>query len=193
MKQVENALKTYPWLIPLLLGVLLIGVVLTVLIVLFLKKREEKKIPEFVILDKKKEVENRNLEQAPVPPHRSSVKEKNMTEGLFEFSDTGLKSYQLKLYDLKMPGVVYQTNLSERVVIGRKASNDICIPNMTLSGEHCEILLKNGKMYVHDLNSKNGTFLNGNKSRVTEEEMRSGSVIEMGAMRMKAELVVFQM
>lgn len=192
MKQVVDAIKTYPWLVPLLLGVLLVGVVLAAVVVLILKKQEEKNVPKFVVLDEKSEEENGNRSQVPVRPFRPPSSDTNMTEGFFEFSDTGLKSYQLKLYDLNMPGVVYQTNLSERVVIGRKASNDICIPNKTLSGEHCEILLKNGKMYLHDLNSKNGTFLNGNKNRVIEEEMRSGSVIEMGAVRMKAELVVFQ-
>lgn len=193
MKQIGDAFKTYPWLIPLFVGVLLIGVVVAVVVVLILKKQEEKNVPKFVVLEEENEGENGNRSQVPVRPPRQPSSDTDMTEGFFEFPDTGLKSYQLKLYDLNMPGVVYQANLSERVVIGRKASNDICIPNRTLSGEHCEVLLKNGKMYLHDLNSKNGTFLNGNKNRVIEEEMRSGSVIEMGAARMKAELVVFQM
>lgn len=192
MKQLSDAFSTYPWLLPLLAGVLLIGVAATVAVLLILKKREQKHMQEFVVLDEKAnhESENRPAGPAPAPVFDD---DDGKTMRLFDYPDTGLKSYQLNLYDLNSPGVVYRVNLSDRVVIGRRASCDVCIPNGTLSGEHCEILLKNGKMYLHDLNSTNGTFLNGNTNRVTEEELASGSVFEMGAIRLKAELAVFQM
>lgn len=192
MKQLSDAFSTYPWMLPLLLGVLLIGVAATVAVLLILKKREQKHMQEFVVLDEKVSHESENRPEGPAPaPVFDDDDGKTMR--LFDYPDTGLKSYQLNLYDLNSPGVVYRVNLSDRVVIGRRASCDVCIPNGTLSGEHCEILLKNGKMYLHDLNSTNGTFLNGNANRVTEEELASGSVFEMGAIRLKAELAVFQM
>lgn len=192
MKQLSDAFSTYPWLLPLLAGVLLAGIGATAAVILILKKQEQKHMQDFVVLDDTKKEEPVNRPSGPVPtPVFDDDDGKTMR--LFDYPDTGLKSYQLKLYDLNSPGVMYQVNLSDRVVIGRRSGCDICIPNGTLSGEHCEILLKNGKMYLHDLNSTNGTYLNGNTARVTEEELKSGSIFEMGAIRLKAELVVFQM
>lgn len=188
MNQLKGAFVNYPWLFPLLVCVLLAGVGLAVVVNFILKKREQKNMQNFVVLaDSKEEIESK---QQPVS---LSYEDDDKTMSLFDYSDTELKSYQLTLYDLNSPGVVYRLNLNDRVVIGRRASCDVCIPNGTLSGEHCEIILKNSRMYLHDLNSTNGTFLNGNSSRITEEELTSGSIFEMGSVRLKAELAIFQM
>jgi hypothetical protein len=92
-----------------------------------------------------------------------------------------LRSYQLVLQDLKHPGKKYTANMTERITIGRREDCVICIQNLTLSGIQCEIILNNGHMMLRDTGSHNGTYLNGGKTRVTEIELQSGDVLEMGS------------
>lgn len=44
--------------------------------------------------------------------------------------------------------------------IGRREGFDLCLANHHVSGLHAEILEENGKLWVYDLNSINGTFVN---------------------------------
>lgn len=191
MKQLQDAFSNYPWLLPLLAGALLLGIVIAVIIVTVLKKREERRMQPFEVLDAEEPISqiSKNMEHS----FFTESDDEDRTRHLFDYPDTDLKTYQLQLIDLNFPGKVYQVNLTDRVVIGRKNSCTVCIPDSTLSGEHCEITLKNGRMYLRDLNSTNGTFLNGNPNRVAEEVLPSGSVIDMGAVRLKAECSVLQL
>lgn len=50
------------------------------------------------------------------------------------------------------------TNSSFR--IGRRTGNDLQIPSMCVSGEHAEILEVAGFLFIRDLGSTNGTFVN---------------------------------
>ena len=52
--------------------------------------------------------------------------------------------------------------------IGRKAQ--VCLPDQTVSKQHAEISVKNGEIYLRDLNSTNGTFLVKNDRRVEFHE-----------------------
>lgn len=65
----------------------------------------------------------------------------------------------------------------ERITIGRKASNEIHIDDPTISGEHAAILMLQNA-YVEDLNSTNGTSLNGKP--VTKRQLNHGDLIKIG-------------
>jgi len=65
----------------------------------------------------------------------------------------------------------------ERITIGRKASNAIHIDDPTVSGEHAAILMLQNA-YVEDLNSTNGTNLNGKP--VTKRQLNHGDLIKIG-------------
>lgn len=47
----------------------------------------------------------------------------------------------------------------DEVSIGRKAENDLVLPDQQVSGKHAKLFVKNGKLYVVDHGSSNGTFL----------------------------------
>lgn len=47
--------------------------------------------------------------------------------------------------------------------VGRKPDNDIVLENATVSGHHCKLYAAGGTWFVEDLNSTNGTFVNGKK------------------------------
>ena len=48
--------------------------------------------------------------------------------------------------------------------IGRAEGNDYRLPDHSISAVHCEVVLDGtGKMFVRDLNSRNGTFIEGRR------------------------------
>lgn len=49
------------------------------------------------------------------------------------------------------------------VRVGRVPENDIVINNLGVSRRHAEIIEENGKYYIQDLGSVNGTYVNGQK------------------------------
>ncbi|WP_437953703.1 ATP-binding protein [Sorangium sp. So ce296] len=64
------------------------------------------------------------------------------------------------------------------VTIGRAEDQAICIPHRSLSRSQARIELSEGRFFVVDLQSKNGTFVNG--VRVQRKEIRSGDTLTLG-------------
>jgi pSer/pThr/pTyr-binding forkhead associated (FHA) protein len=48
-----------------------------------------------------------------------------------------------------------------RISIGRRATNELVINHVAVSGLHAAIVAQQGKFFIEDLNSTNGTQLNG--------------------------------
>lgn len=71
----------------------------------------------------------------------------------------------------------------ERTSIGRKAHNDIQIDNLAISGEHAVIVTILNDSFLEDLNSTNGTFVNG--QQVKKHFLQNNDVIELGKYRLK--------
>jgi len=46
------------------------------------------------------------------------------------------------------------------ITIGRRSTNDVCIPNLSVSGRHARIAFSKGEAWIEDLNSTNGTYIN---------------------------------
>jgi sigma-B regulation protein RsbU (phosphoserine phosphatase) len=69
--------------------------------------------------------------------------------------------------------------VKNRVTIGRSRESDIFLPDQWLSRHHAEILQRNDGYYVLDLQSKNGTLLNGQPVK-DERRLREGDVITLG-------------
>ena len=59
--------------------------------------------------------------------------------------------------------------------LGRKPDNDIVLDNAAVSGHHCRISQSGGTWFVEDLNSTNGTFVNGKKT--LKAGLKSGDTI----------------
>jgi len=62
--------------------------------------------------------------------------------------------------------------------IGRKASCDVFLDNLAVSGEHANIFTIGEDSFVQDLNSTNGSFVNNKK--ITKHHLKSGDVISIG-------------
>lgn len=67
----------------------------------------------------------------------------------------------------------------EQVSIGRGPDNDIVLDHVSMSGSHAIIFNIGGTYQLQDLNSTNGTFLNG--VPVTETVLSNGSRINFGS------------
>jgi len=63
-------------------------------------------------------------------------------------------------------------------VIGRRHDCDLCIPLMVVSRRHCELSLNKETVKIRDLDSRHGTFLNGN--RINEATVKPGDYIKIG-------------
>lgn len=65
----------------------------------------------------------------------------------------------------------------EGTILGRGKTCDITIPGTHLSRNHAELRVQAGQLLVKDLDSANGTFLNG--ERIIEAKANSGDVLRM--------------
>lgn len=75
--------------------------------------------------------------------------------------------------------VIKEAELSKvRSTLGRRPYNDIVIDNLAVSGEHVAFLLADGAVTMEDLNSTNGTYVNGKV--VKGQLLQNGDVIEIG-------------
>lgn len=86
---------------------------------------------------------------------------------------------------LSMDGLVLkeiQLN-QERLSIGRKPQNDIQIDNLAISGEHAVVVTILADSFLEDLNSTNGTLVNGQP--IKKHFLRNNDVIELGKYKLK--------
>ena len=67
--------------------------------------------------------------------------------------------------------------LKKHLLAGRRESCDIVLRFANVSAHHCELTVKSGYWYVKDLNSRNGTKVNG--VRVTEKQLDPGDMLSI--------------
>jgi pSer/pThr/pTyr-binding forkhead associated (FHA) protein len=73
------------------------------------------------------------------------------------------------------------TLTKERVTIGRRPDNDIVIEDLAISGEHAVIVTQDNDAFLEDLNSTNGTRVNGQPVR--KHFLQDNDTIELAKYR----------
>ena len=53
----------------------------------------------------------------------------------------------------------------DKTTIGRVDDNTFQVADPSISSHHCEVLLRGNDVVIRDLNSTNGTFINGCRAR----------------------------
>jgi len=71
----------------------------------------------------------------------------------------------------------------ERIVLGRKAENDIQVDNLAVSGQHAAIITILSDSFLEDLESTNGTYVNG--KLVKKHALKNGDVVTIGKHELK--------
>ena len=86
---------------------------------------------------------------------------------------------------LSMDGLVLKeiALTKERMTLGRRASNDIQIDNLAISGEHAAVVTILNDSFLEDLNSTNGTLVNGQP--IKKHFLKNGDVVELGKYKLK--------
>ena len=72
--------------------------------------------------------------------------------------------------------------------IGRGNGNAFQIVERSVSGRHCEVRLISGDLQVRDLNSTNGTLVDGHK--IDEAFVKPGQILQLGDVQMRFEASV---
>lgn len=82
--------------------------------------------------------------------------------------------------ELKFNEAVLKTIETDKevITIGRNVKNDIQIDNLSVSKQHARIIKDQGKYFVEDLNSTNGTYLN--EKKISKEKLADNDVITVG-------------
>jgi len=71
----------------------------------------------------------------------------------------------------------------ERTTLGRRPYNDVVIDNLAVSGEHAAVQMTGGEVTLEDLNSTNGTYVNG--KAIKKQLLQNGDTIEIGKYKIK--------
>ena len=71
----------------------------------------------------------------------------------------------------------------DRTTLGRRPYNDVVIDNLAVSGEHAVLQMSGNEIYLEDLNSTNGTYVNG--KAVRKQLLQSGDFVEIGRYNIK--------
>jgi VWFA-related protein len=69
-------------------------------------------------------------------------------------------------------------SISDGMTIGRSDSNLLTVSDQTVSGKHAKIVVKGGAFSIVDLNSTNGTMVNGQK--ISEMPIKTGDKVQIG-------------
>jgi pSer/pThr/pTyr-binding forkhead associated (FHA) protein len=91
-----------------------------------------------------------------------------------------------KLHILSPSSLARTVELTEKLItIGRTDENSICIPDTNVSQRH-GILVRDGEEYqLHDFNSTNGTFVNG--EHIMAVKLQDGASIRLGSVELRYE------
>lgn len=71
---------------------------------------------------------------------------------------------------------------SERITIGRRPDNHVCLPYPAVSGEHAAVVTILDDSFLEDLNSTNGTLVN--EKPIAKHFLRDGDVIDIGRQKL---------
>lgn len=66
---------------------------------------------------------------------------------------------------------------SEIFTVGRKPGSTLCLPLSCVSGSHAEFEQRQGRLYLRDFGSTNGTFVNGHRLQ-GERELHDGDLVQ---------------
>ncbi len=81
-----------------------------------------------------------------------------------------------------LTGRAHELNV-DRTTIGRVDDNLFQIAEPSVSSHHCEVHLRGNEVLIRDLNSTNGTFINGEK--IAESVLKPGQTLRLGNVELK--------
>jgi pSer/pThr/pTyr-binding forkhead associated (FHA) protein len=71
----------------------------------------------------------------------------------------------------------------DKTTLGRRTYNDVVIDNLAVSGEHAVLQMVGTDVFIEDLNSTNGTYING--KAVKKQLLAHNDTVEIGKYKIK--------
>jgi hypothetical protein len=71
----------------------------------------------------------------------------------------------------------------DKTTLGRRPYNDIVIDNLAVSGEHAVLQMVSSDVFIEDLNSTNGTYING--KAIKKQLLTHNDTVEIGKYKIK--------
>lgn len=71
----------------------------------------------------------------------------------------------------------------DKTTLGRRPYNDIVIDNLAVSGEHAVLQMSGSEVFIEDLNSTNGTYING--KAIKKQLLSHNDTVEIGKYKIK--------
>ncbi len=71
----------------------------------------------------------------------------------------------------------------DKTTLGRRPYNDIVIDNLAVSGEHAVLQMVGADVFIEDLNSTNGTYING--KAIKKQLLTHNDTVEIGKYKIK--------
>ena len=71
----------------------------------------------------------------------------------------------------------------DKTTLGRRPYNDIVIDNLAVSGEHAVLQMSGQDVFIEDLNSTNGTYING--KAIKKQLLAHNDTVEIGKYKIK--------
>ena len=103
---------------------------------------------------------------------RPQIKKKNHGLEVLEAAEKG---------DIKVGTVI---PVRSTISIGRNETNSIVLVDLHASGNHAKLLIKNEILFIEDLDSTNGTLVNGKRIR-GKIKLFSNDVVKIGMTKFK--------
>lgn len=129
---------------------------------------EAEEIAEIAEIEEPEEIEVEDGAQEII----AEPEEEEEPEAVVRITLTGVNNFDVKVMEF-----------TDSITIGRKTFNDVVLEDKAVSGKHCEISFENGAVYITDLDSTNGTFVNDEP--VVRSEIESGDTIIIGKNKYK--------
>lgn len=89
---------------------------------------------------------------------------------------------KLQVLSGALAGQSYELKV-DTTTVGRVEDNALQIADPSVSSHHCEVLLKGDDVLIRDLNSTNGSFINGEK--ITETILKPGQTLKLGNIELR--------
>lgn len=89
---------------------------------------------------------------------------------------------KLVILNQGMTGRTFDLNV-ERTTVGRVEDNTFQIADASVSSHHAEVILQGSEVLIKDLNSTNGSFINGEK--ISESILKPGQTLRFGQVELK--------
>ena len=96
-------------------------------------------------------------------------------------------AYRLRFFGGEHDGETYLLDKSRSTILGRSPSSTIYVRDKHISRVHCQVTVADEGCVITDLQSTNGTYVNG--AKITSQPLKPGDEMRIGITNFKLETV----